>query len=113
MKELECVTSQSYDKVKAGYEIASAQLELAKSQVNQAKVSLLQAKQQLENTNITSPISGIITSKHMNEGEIISGMQLSTPILMVEDYSCVKLEVAVSEDLLSKVKKRPTGKGYA
>ncbi|MEW6482618.1 MAG: efflux RND transporter periplasmic adaptor subunit [bacterium] len=95
------IAKAAFDKAVTAYKMASAQLELAKAQVNQAEIGLSSAKQHLKDTHITSPIFGIITSKIANEGERIRGME---PILEVMDISTVKLEVAASEDLITKIK---------
>lgn len=96
------IAQQSYDKITTGYKMASAQIEVAKANINQAEVSLSIAKQHLQDTKITSPIKGIITHKMVNEGERIQGMNA---ILKVMDISTVKLEIAVSESLMTKIKK--------
>jgi len=105
LKESNSIAQSAYDKANTGYKMACAQLELANAQVNQAEAALTSARQGLEDTNITTPISGLIASKQVNEGEVISQMNLSAPILLVMDISLVKLEVAVSEDLITKIKK--------
>ncbi len=102
LKETDAIADKAFDKAKTGFELASAQLEVAKAQVSQAEVGLATSKQQLEDTNITSPVDGIIASKIANEGERIRGM---ATILKVMNIAVVKLEVSASEDLITKIKK--------
>lgn len=55
-----------------------------------------------ENTYLVSPISGIITARNYDKGDMyMSG----TPLLVVEQISPVKLTINVSETYFSKVKK--------
>lgn len=56
----------------------------------------------LENTFLTSPISGLVTKRNYDSGDMYSG---GTPIYVVEQIQPVKLMVNVSEVLLTKVKK--------
>jgi len=101
LKETDSIAQAAFDKASTGYKMASSQVELAKAQVNQAEIAVTSARQGLEDTNITAPISGIIASKYLNEGEMTG----QSPILNIMDISTTKLEVAVSEDLITKIKR--------
>lgn len=102
LKESNSIAQSAFDKASTGYKMACAQIELANTHVAQANVGLIAAKQQLTDTNITSPISGIITSKSANEGEEVRS---GDPILTVMDVSTVKVELAVSENLITNIKR--------
>lgn len=56
----------------------------------------------LENTTLKSPISGVVSSRNYDNGDMFSS---GTPILTVEQIRPVKLIVNVSEVLFTKVKK--------
>ncbi len=56
----------------------------------------------LENTILRSPISGIITKRNYDIGDMYNGM---APIYVVEQIQPVKVKVNVSEALFTKVKK--------
>lgn len=56
----------------------------------------------LENTVLTSPISGLVTKRFYDSGDMYNG---GTPIYVVEQIRPVKLMVNVSEVLFTKVKK--------
>lgn len=56
----------------------------------------------MENTFLTSPISGLVTKRNYDSGDMYSG---ANPIYVVEQIQPVKLMVNVSEILLTKVKK--------
>ena len=55
----------------------------------------------LENTVLRSPVTGVITARNYDRGDMYSG----TPLYVVEQISPVKLYVGVSESDYTKVKK--------
>ena len=55
----------------------------------------------VENTTLISPISGIVTARNYDEGDMYSGAQ---PVLVVAQIKPVKIKINVSEALFSKVK---------
>lgn len=59
-------------------------------------------KNLVENTQLLSPISGVITARNYDSGDMYNG---GTPIFTVEKIRPVKLLVNVSESLFTKVKK--------
>jgi membrane fusion protein, multidrug efflux system len=84
--------------------IAEQTYQDAKSQVeaNKYQVQQLQAQADLQRKNVgecrvVSPISGIVTSKFVNEGEL-TGPQSPAPPFVVENMLKVKLEVDLTED---------------
>lgn len=56
----------------------------------------------LENTILTSPISGLVTKRFYDSGDMYNG---GTPIYVVEQIHPVKMMVNISEVLYTKVKK--------
>lgn len=56
----------------------------------------------VENTRLVSPISGIVTCRNYDSGDMYSG---GNPIFTVEKIRPVKLKINVSEALFTKVKK--------
>ena len=56
----------------------------------------------LENTTLSSPISGIITARNYDNGDMFSG---ALPVLRVEQMTPVKLLINVSEVYFTKVQK--------
>lgn len=56
----------------------------------------------VENTQLISPINGVITARNYDNGDMYSG---GNPVLVVEQISPVKLIVNVSENYFPKVKK--------
>ena len=61
----------------------------------------------LRNTSLTSPISGVVTARNYDSGDMYSG---GIPVLTVEQISPVKLMINISEDYFTKVKRGMTAK---
>jgi membrane fusion protein, multidrug efflux system len=79
------------------YQDAQSQLEANKYQMEQAIAQVDNAKKAVYECKVVSPISGIVTSKFVNEGEL-SAPQSPMPAFIVENMTKVKLEVDLSED---------------
>ena len=78
----------------------------AESSRKNAQNSLNQSKLQLDNYNITAPISGKIVFKNVKEGDVISAYQKtnSNVLLTIADLSVMKFNVSVDELDITKVK---------
>ena len=78
---------------------------VSKAEFDNAKMSLEVAETQynniMENTQLMSPIDGIVTARNYDNGDLYSG----AAILTVEQIRPVKLLVNVSENFYSKVEK--------
>lgn len=80
-------TEQSRDKAVTAAELAKARLALAESNLELAQINLRES-------TIISPIDGIVTAKHIDEGNLIrAGDRIAT----VADMKTVKVLVAVAE----------------
>jgi RND family efflux transporter MFP subunit len=55
----------------------------------------------VENTRLISPISGIVTARNYDKGDMYAGQ----PVLVIAQITPVKIMINVSEPLFSKVKK--------
>lgn len=75
------------------------ELDNAKLQLNVAETNL---KNLQENTMLLSPISGMITARNYDNGDMYSGQM---PILTVMQINPVQLKINVSETFFSRVKK--------
>ena len=95
-------TEAEFKRLDELYKIGGA----SKSQWDGQKTSLEIAKTNYknltENTQLLSPISGIITARNYDSGDMFS---MSTPIYTVEEIRPVKLLVNVSENYFTQVKK--------
>ena len=78
---------------------------VSKAEYDNAKMSLEVAETQykniMENTQLLSPINGIVTARNYDNGDLYAG----AAILTIEQIRPVKLIVNVSENYYSKVKK--------
>lgn len=83
-----------FGRTKALYEIGGA----SKAEYDNAQMQLNimqnQYRQLSQNTQLFSPISGIVTARNYDNGDMYSG----TPILTIEQTNPVKLKVNVSEE---------------
>lgn len=78
--------------------ISKAQWEQAKSSLEQAKLSYGNAS---ENTLLRSPISGFVTAKNYDNGDVTSP---TLPILVIQQVSPLKVVVNVSEQYYTRLK---------
>ncbi len=78
---------------------------ISKQQLDQMKAQLDVAQTALnnlgENTRLTSPISGVVTARNYDPGDMASGL----PILTIENINPVKVIINVSESFYSQVTK--------
>ncbi len=90
---------RDYERYKELYEVGG----ISKQQLDQAKTQLDVAEYALsnldENTTLVAPISGMITARNYDPGDV--AMQL--PILTIESINPVKVKVNVSESYYSMV----------
>ena len=68
------------------------------------EVSKFTYENMLENTTLTSPISGVITARNYDDGDMVGGQ----PIFVVQKINPVKVFINVSESLYSYIKKDMT-----
>lgn len=90
-----------YKRTQELYNVGGAsqqELDNAKMQLDLAQTN---ANNQSENTFLTSPISGVVTERSYDDGDMYSGQK---PVLVVMSINPVKLVVNVSESYYSRVK---------
>jgi multidrug efflux pump subunit AcrA (membrane-fusion protein) len=78
--------------------------ESAKAQIENLKAQLKQAEDALKETTVTSPITGWVSSKFFNEGEVFSA-SIGMPLFIIVDNKNIYLEVNLSEKEITKVRK--------
>lgn len=92
---------REYERTKQLYEAGGA----SKSEYDARKLSFdiaTSAYNNLkENTTLTSPVSGIVSARNFDVGDMASGY----PVLVVEQIRPVKIMINVSESLFSKIKR--------
>ncbi|SEF56658.1 RND family efflux transporter, MFP subunit [Halpernia humi] len=87
-------SQKELDDMRSRYEMAKAGLEAAQAMKSEVNA-------QYKYTNITAPISGVITAKYAEQGDMASpGM----PILTIESPSNLQAQVLVSEQNITLVK---------
>jgi membrane fusion protein (multidrug efflux system) len=87
-------TEQNRDKAATAYHASEAQLEAAKAQLAQARAQLDLAQINLKESNIVSPIDGIITEKHIDRGNLIN---VGDVIVTIADMKHIKVIVGLAE----------------
>jgi RND family efflux transporter MFP subunit len=105
LKNENAVSDQQYEKVKLAYEAADAQLQ-------QAQAALNLTNHQLDVSLMKAPFRGIVASKNAEVGDVINplmgGFSAASGVLMLMDFSRVKIEVDVSQQDIVRIKKGQT-----
>jgi RND family efflux transporter MFP subunit len=95
------IAEQEIDEIENKRNLAKLQYERAQAALEKAKAYLRGAQIELGFTKITTPISGVITEKKIEVGNMaVPGI----PLLVVEDDSSFKMDVYVDELLLEKLR---------
>jgi RND family efflux transporter MFP subunit len=101
----------NYEKSKKDYErfqalskgnsVTDSQLEAAKLAYRSAESQYIIAKRQYEDTKVTTPISGVVTSRLVEVGDYV---KMNSPVANVVDISKLKVNVNVSESDVFRMK---------
>ncbi|MGB9904087.1 MAG: efflux RND transporter periplasmic adaptor subunit [Desulfotomaculales bacterium] len=90
------------EQAQKSYELAQKQYEIASgSGLTQAEAAVNTVKVSLSNASITSPISGVVTNRNVNPGEMAAP---SVPLLTIADTSRLKLQGTVSQEAVPLLK---------
>lgn len=102
----------NYEKVKKDYErfealykeksIAESQLEAARLELQRAESNYTIAKREYNDTRITAPISGVVSSRLVDEGDYVNKLNVVSHIV---DISKLKVKLNVAEKDAFKLKK--------
>jgi len=85
---------ERYNNLYKGGTVTEQQLNEAQNLYDNAEIQLEQAEKQLSDATIISPISGVITKKHIEQGEYIN---IGSLIATIVDISKLKIKLNVSE----------------
>ena len=85
---------ERYQVLRQGDAVSETQLRDMRIGYENAAIQLENAKKQLDDTKITAPFSGYITSKNTELGAFVG---VGTPIAGIADISQLKVQLAVSE----------------
>jgi len=100
-------TTQEVDAAKTNYDVASARLEAFKQDVAQYRANLESARHNLKEVTINAPMSGIVTRRNAEEGEIAIMGTLNNPgtvLLTIADLSTIETEIEVDETEVTHMK---------
>ena len=100
-------TMQEVETSKTNDDVAAARLEAVKQEVAQYRANLESAEHSLKEVTIVSPMSGIVTRRNVEEGEIaIMGTlnNLGTVLLTIADLSTIETEIEVDETEVTHMK---------
>jgi HlyD family secretion protein len=81
-------------------QVAQSQYEAALGQSEQAGGAVEEARAYLENTLLQAPMSGYITQKYLEEGELVNA---GTPVLEITDIEHTYVKVFISETKIGRV----------
>jgi membrane fusion protein (multidrug efflux system) len=105
----------SYEKAKKDLEryealykegsISDSQMEQARWSYQSTEAQYIVARRQLSDTKITTPISGIVTTRYVNVGNMVMGAPQATQIANVVDISRLKVKVNVAEKDVIRLKR--------
>lgn len=79
---------------------SNQQLEQAKASYDAIKIQIEGAKEQLKYTNVTSPIDGVIATKDILIGALISNTMVP---YVIADIDTVQVSVSVTEQVINKI----------
>ena len=95
-RELKRATSLGDAIAEAGLDRARTASDLAAAQLDQARAALRMAEQNLADTVIAAPFSGVVTGKFRNAGDSVTSMPV-TPIVALSDVDHLEARVAAPE----------------
>jgi RND family efflux transporter MFP subunit len=108
MVTAKAVSKSDRDKAEAEFGFQKAKLERQKADVTVAERQVDEWKQQLDDTIIRAPFSGVVTTKDSQPGEMISPMSAGgftrTGICSLVDMDSLEIEVDVGESFINRVK---------
>ena len=93
---------KEYERTNELYEFGGASKSEWDSRRLQYEVAQTSYDNLVENTTLVSPISGVVTARNYDKGDMYSGAQ---PVLVVAQIKPVKIMINVSEPFFGKVKK--------
>ncbi len=88
---------ERYEALYREHSIPETQIEQARWGYQSAESQYIVARRQLNDTKITTPISGIVTARFVNVGTMVMGAPQATQVANVVDISKLKARVSVAE----------------
>lgn len=97
LAKLQAVAQQDLDKAKTDVEVKKAQVATYQAQIKRSKATLDTAKTNLNYTQITAPMDGIVTFIKTLEGQTVIAAQEAPTILTLADLDTMLVKAEVSE----------------
>jgi membrane fusion protein (multidrug efflux system) len=94
-------TAQNRDKAQTTAQMTAAKVKMMESQLRQAKAAMELAGINLRESTIISPVSGVITRKHIDLGNLVT---VGEPIVTIADVSTVKIVAGLAERYAGAIK---------
>ena len=94
---------ERYEVLFSEHSISDTQIEQARWSYQAAEAQYVVARRQLNDTKITTPISGIVTARYVNVGTMVMGAPQATQIVNIVDISKLKAKVNIAEQDLFKI----------
>lgn len=93
------------DAAAANRDALAAQVTLAAAGVEQAKAALRLSRANLAYTTIRSPISGVVISRNVSEGQtVVASMSAQVLFQIASDLSAIQVEASIPEADIGKIK---------
>jgi HlyD family secretion protein len=90
------ISQQKYDDIDTAYSMAVIGMEVIRAQILSSRENLAMAEQNLSDTVIIAPFSGLIVKRFINQGEFVSTMPPS-PLFLMMNIDKVKTEIGLPE----------------
>lgn len=81
-------------------QVATSKSQAAQGQLKQADGAVQKAEAYLNNTHLTAPMSGFITQKYLQPGEMLNA---GTPVFEITDLAHTFVNIYISEDKIGRV----------
>jgi HlyD family secretion protein len=96
--ERNLIARQDVEAAERDYDQAQAQLQLDQARLEQNAAALEEAKVNLEYTDITSPVDGVVVSRNVDVGQTVAA-SFQTPVLFLiaQDLTKMQVDTNVSE----------------
>jgi membrane fusion protein (multidrug efflux system) len=95
------LTPEKYDHARQALEMAKAQQAIALSEIKRAQAAIEVTRSQIQNTQIYTPMNGVVAKKWVIVGDVVQPAQ---PIYTIYDYDDVWITANFEETKLSEIR---------
>jgi HlyD family secretion protein len=105
LRAKDLIAQNDLDTAKSNFDQALAQLALDQAAVKQAEASLEEARINLNYTDISSPVDGVVVSRNVDVGQTVAAsFQTPTLFLIAQDLTHMQVDASVSESDIGSVR---------